>query len=151
MDGSDSDNDQLSGPISQSSSVSQDIEWLGTVRGRIGLATGNWLLYATGGLAYAKVDYDYSYSLRPDIDYIANDSESSVETGWTLGGGAEVALGKWSLKGEYLYYDLGDQDLSAEGVLNGVRTSALGRPIHFEPEFETQGHIARIGLNYHFD
>ena len=31
------------------SSVSQNMDWFGTVRGRLGYATGPWLLYGTGG------------------------------------------------------------------------------------------------------
>ena len=125
--------------------VSQDLDWFGTVRGRVGLTTGNWLLYATGGLAYAKVDYKYSWSI-PNLPGFASDSSSSWQTGWTIGGGAELGLGQWSLKGEYLFYDLGSEDLSAQAIAGGTP-----QPTFFEPDFETRGHIARVGLNYHFD
>jgi outer membrane immunogenic protein len=39
------------------SSVSQDMDLFGTVRGRLGYAWGNSLLYGTGGLAYGRVNY----------------------------------------------------------------------------------------------
>lgn len=146
IDGSDSASTNATAVFfAENSRVSQDLEWLGTVRGRIGYATGNWLLFATGGLAYGEVDARYSLSV-PASGFSFKDSDSSVETGWTVGGGAEMAFGQWSLKGEYLFYDLGDQDLSKQLVFNGVTL-----PGKFESDYETQGHIARIGLNYHFD
>ena len=122
--------------------VAQDLEWLGTVRGRLGYATGDWLLFATGGLAFGKVDYSYESSF-PQGNAFARVSESKTEVGWTLGAGAEFAFGLWSLKGEYLYYDLGKEDLRTQFfIFGGVPT-----PAFFEPEFETRGHIARVGLN----
>jgi opacity protein-like surface antigen len=42
------------------SSVSQDMSWIGTTRGRLGWAWGNVLLYATGGVAYANTSYAYA-------------------------------------------------------------------------------------------
>ena len=129
----------------QFSKLAQDLEWLGTVRGRLGWAIGNGLLYATGGLAYGRVDYRYSYSL-PGAAYAAKDSGSATQLGWTAGGGAEIAFGQWSLKTEYLYYDLGEEDLAAELIVGGIATRIV-----FEPEFETQGHLARVGLSFHFN
>lgn len=148
IDGSDTTNDPLTNfpPLRGRGRVSQDLEWLGTVRGRLGYAISNWLLFGTGGLAYGKVDRDFSFSIdiAPPITW--NDSDSSTETGWTVGGGAEVAFGQWSVKGEYLYYDLGDGDTSAQEAQFGLKFDNF-----LESDFETKGHIARIGLNYHFN
>src|SRR5947199_94340 len=35
------------------SDVTNQLDYVGTARGRIGYANGHWLVYATGGLAYA--------------------------------------------------------------------------------------------------
>lgn len=128
-----------------SSNVSQELDWLGTVRGRVGWASENWLLYATGGLAYGRVENRYHLDAGGDT---ADDSHSDTQAGWTIGGGAEIALGQWSLKGEYLFFDLGSESLNAEGIDNPGATPAR---LYFPADFDTQGHIARIGLNYHFD
>jgi outer membrane immunogenic protein len=34
------------------------INWLASVRGRLGYASNNWLLYATGGVAFADMDFN---------------------------------------------------------------------------------------------
>ena len=52
---------------------------------------------------------------------------------------------RWSLKGEYLFYDLGDEHLTAPIFAEGV---AVG--VDVPSSFKTQGNVARVGLNYHF-
>jgi outer membrane immunogenic protein len=64
--------------------------YYGTVRGRLGLATGNWLLYGTGGYAYAGTSC---------AGYFAD--------GWAAGLGTEVKVaGPWSVKVEWLHTEL---------------------------------------------
>jgi outer membrane immunogenic protein len=58
-------------------------------------------------------------------------------TGWTVGTGAEFALTQnWSAKGEWTYFDLGDQ-----------RYNSLLDP----SVIDTHGAAVRIGVNYHFN
>lgn len=133
-------------------SVSQDLEYLATVRGRLGYAVhSNMLLYATGGFAFGDVDYSYALEFSPSGDY-AKASDSKTQTGWTIGGGGEYSFGHWSLKAEYLYYDLGEETLSAQAVEETPAITPSGGPVNifFNPEYETQGHIARLGLNFRF-
>ena len=130
--------------------VSQDLNWLGTVRGRLGYALhNNLLLYATGGVAFGDVDYRYSLEFSPSGDY-ARASESETQTGWTVGGGGEYSFGHWSLKAEYLYHDLGEDTLCAQAVEEVRSISPKGGPIDifFKPDYETKGHIVRVGLNF---
>jgi outer membrane immunogenic protein len=76
------------------------LDWFGTVRGRVGPAFNNVLFYATGGLAYGDL---HASAGTPTV--IASDS---IKTGWTVGVGAEYAFSRnWSVKAEYLYFDLG--------------------------------------------
>jgi outer membrane immunogenic protein len=70
--------------------------------------------------------------------------------GWTVGGGAEWMFAPhWSLKGEYLYYDLGS-------VIYGSTITANTGPLPFWTAAFTstaanfRGSIARAGLNYKF-
>lgn len=61
--------------------------------------------------------------------------------GWTLGAGLEYALARnWSLKGEYLYYDLGH--LSTAGSSPLLPSAQLYGDVAFK------GSIARVGINY---
>lgn len=126
--------------------VTQELEWLGTLRLRAEFVTGDWLLYATGGLAYGEVEYGYK-AIYPVGGAFAELSERRVEFGWTIGAGAEVSFGDWSIKGEYLDDDLGDAEFSTEFFSPIV----VPRPAFFEPEFDNQGHIARIGINFRID
>jgi outer membrane immunogenic protein len=103
-----------------------DNNWLGTVRGRLGWAAGQFMPYVTGGLAFGDIDVRRTGFGRND----------STEFGWTLGAGVEAALwGPVSAKIEYLYVDLGDGP-SVPGPGGG------------SADFQTS--IIRAGLNYRF-
>ena len=102
--------------------------FLGTARGRLGYAFSNaWMLYATGGLAYGNTFNDNSYMFN---------SSNSMRIGYAVGGGVEYAVNRnWSIKGEYLFTDLGSSNLSYYGVA---------------PQ-RTQTHLVRLGVNYRFN
>jgi outer membrane immunogenic protein len=75
--------------------------WLGTARGRVGYAFGNFLPYVTGGLAVGDVQ-----ATAPGFS-----GQSNTQVGWAAGGGVEYALTRnWSAKVEYLHVDLGRFD-----------------------------------------
>jgi outer membrane immunogenic protein len=120
-----------------------DMNWFGTVRGRLGFAANNLLIYVTGGLAYADIDYTTT-AFFPATGNLFVGTASSTEAGWTFGGGFEWGLApNWSVKAEYLYYDLGD-------------TTVVGSATTAPPAFTTvstidnSGHIIRVGVNYRF-
>ena len=118
-----------------------DLNWLGTVRIRAGYAFDRALIYATGGFAYGEVDVRHDEQF-PVTRYQGDENE--IEIGWTIGGGLEYALtDSWSIKGEYLYYDLGNT--------KSVADPAPPNP-PFQQEFTTDntGHIVRLGVNLHF-
>jgi outer membrane immunogenic protein len=129
------------------STVSQEMDWFGTARARLGVVTGQWLIYGTGGLAYGQVKYNY---LQTNVPFggplTMAGSASKVELGWTAGGGVEYGVGRWSGKVEYLYYDLGDHSF---GVPNPLAPPALG--VQVVPNFRNTGSIVRAGLNYRFN
>jgi outer membrane immunogenic protein len=104
--------------------------WLGTARGRVGVAMDRWMPFLSGGAAFGDI--------KASTPGFAGDSESRV--GWTLGGGAEFALaGNWTAKGEYLYVDLGDMNCSA------LNCGGVGRT-----KVDFTAHVVRGGLNYRF-
>ena len=79
--------------------VDQNIQWFGTLRGRIGYAFGPWMIFATGGAAWQN--YELSVSV---LGTTASDDTTNL--GWTVGGGAEWMFApQWSAKIEYLYMD----------------------------------------------
>jgi outer membrane immunogenic protein len=133
-------------------SATQKIDFFGTVRGRVGLtATDRLLVYATGGLAYANVEDTGNVSEffnSPVLGRQFRGSASDIRYGWTVGGGLEWAFAKnWSVKGEYLYYDLG----SRPTLVGPQSNPANGVDFASYAGFHTRGSIARAGLNYKFD
>jgi len=121
-----------------SASYSQKVPWFGTVRGRLGIATSGWLIYATAGYAYARLETDATATAGP---VTASVSAHDTRNGWTAGGGIEVALVPgWSAKLEYLYLDYGKA--STTWVLPGL--PALTDDAHFTMN------VVRAGVNYRF-
>jgi outer membrane immunogenic protein len=122
--------------------MSRDVNWLASIRGRIGYAWDRALLYFTGGFAWGDVDYAGNYAF-PGIQYPT--SFSNTETGYVLGGGLEYMFTpNWTIRGEYLYYNLGS-------------ASSIGLPIPANPPFavgynwnDTQVHVGRFAINYKF-
>ncbi len=122
-------------------------QWFGTARGRIGFAPFcRLMIYATGGLAYGNVDYSANTNFDNGTTYPV--SFSKTKAGWTVGGGLEYAIGHhWSIKAEYLYYDLGDEDRAQNKLSFGV---PQGPPFFVHYNFETTANIVRGGLNFKF-
>lgn len=80
------------------SDIREKLDYVGTARGRIGYASGLWLAYATGGLAWASGRF---------IDTLPSGSEDkhlNARLGWAAGAGIEYAFAPhWSARLEYLY------------------------------------------------
>lgn len=95
------------------------INALATLRGRLGFAVGDLLLYGTAGLAVANLDtYD----------------EAQTIGGWVAGVGAEyMVTDTVSLKAEYLYTNFGTVDVKGYGDTFDIDGSAvrLGVNFHF--------------------
>lgn len=127
---------------------STEMEYFGTVRGRLGYAWDRTLVYATGGLAYGEITNAATFTgVAPGFATQFVGRRSSTETGYTIGGGIEQAFANnWSVKAEYLYYDLGDKNVA---VLNVGGPAAAGGP-GYNSRFDNTGHIVRMGLNYKF-
>lgn len=117
-----------------------------TMRGRVGVSLGDcWLIYATGGgiglnTTNRFIDDCKTGNCGGGI-LIATDND--FNWGWTVGGGVEKKFGpRWSVKAEYLYFNVDDEHF--DGVTHGVA------PTTYNFDAETAGHIVRAGLNFHF-
>ena len=79
------------------------------MRGRVGTAFDRLLIYTTGGVAVAQRNFTNGYVFQsPDGQDFSIGSASQTATGLAIGGGLEYALTRnWTLKGEYLYANLG--------------------------------------------
>ncbi len=89
----------------------EDVDWFGTGRVRLGYAMDQILPFVSGGLAIGNIS--------GSADIGACDPRGTeckfddVKLGWTLGAGLETALGEnWTAKAEYLYVNLGRSDFT---------------------------------------
>ena len=80
------------------SAVTEQWDYVGTARGRVGYATGPWLAYATGGLAWAGERFLNSPAIGSE------EKTLNTRLGWAAGGGVEYAFAPhWTARLEYLY------------------------------------------------
>ncbi|MGB9114895.1 carbohydrate porin [Bradyrhizobium sp.] len=113
------------------------LDYVGTLRGRVGYAFGSWMPYATGGFAWSHTHVNVNEDPQNTNSIIS--SVGHYQTGWTAGLGLEFAVsGNWSAKLEYEHVDLSRQtyDLSAFGLPG----------INVDPRID----IFKLGLNYRF-
>jgi outer membrane immunogenic protein len=133
---------------------SNRLDWLGTARARLGwMATSETLLFGTGGLAYGGAHasttiFDTVPGACPGLNaFCSTGSSSQTLIGWTLGAGVESRMTpNWSVKVEYLYFDLGhmtDSALTTLPQLAGMGTVTAASNF--------RGSIVRAGINYHFN
>jgi outer membrane immunogenic protein len=136
------------GPIG--TTLTQRIDWFGTLRGRVGWTDGPILYYATGGLAYGHIRTDERVDTIPLTTSVTTAASfGQTKVGWTAGAGAEAHLyGNWTAKAEYLYVDLGT-------VRGNVIAPELVIPPNINVLSENRGfssgihdHIFRLGVNY---
>jgi outer membrane immunogenic protein len=130
--------------------VHQNTDAISTVRPRFGFAFGHFLLYGTGGLAIAHIGYTANTDFHPvgTETYPANFSKT--QKGWAAGGGAEVGIGGgFSLKGEYLRYDVGSQQSFTANPVPPFPPSAP--PFQIAYTWHTSSaRLFRFGANYRF-
>lgn len=118
----------------------QEIDVLGTVRGRLGYTWNNAMLYATGGYAWAVTDIART-QLTGLTGLATPGTLERIErtmSGYTVGAGLEYGFApNWSAKAEYGFVDF-DRD--------GVDFPLSARTTTFDTEI----HTVKVGLNYRF-
>jgi outer membrane immunogenic protein len=122
--------------------LEQRVDWFGTARGRVGLASGPVLSYVTAGFAYGHVSTTGSFVgfAPPPVPFTLEGNRS----GYVVGGGTEASLGgNWTAKIEYLYLNLGQSNLL---VPTGQAANIFGTPVAVSTD--VRDHIYRAGLNY---
>ncbi|GJD50927.1 hypothetical protein OPKNFCMD_3676 [Methylobacterium crusticola] len=160
-------------PVLDPSAYRQELEWLGTVVGRVGYAFDRVFVYGMGGFAYGSVQYDANFytqgtSSRPlALAYAGRYND--IETGFAYGGGIEYAiptdsfLARFNLlslvgiqtqavtiKAEYLHYDLGRRNVLVNNT--GLVLAAPPNPRgSYTSRFQTEGNLVRAGFSYKFN
>lgn len=128
---------------------SQAIELFGTARGRLGFAVDHWLLYATGGFAWARVEdtlFSTNFVSLNSVfprgfpgGFAASVAGTETMYGYAVGGGLDWAITQnlW-LRGEYLFIDLISNGLTLAIPGGSFSSGAFGIQIY------------RVGLNFRF-
>src|SRR5262249_6096236 len=126
--------DYLSSRATSLGAANEQLQFLATLRGRLGWAFDGWTPFVTGGLAWGSTRISRT------------DSGTGVEAappgvahlGFTVGAGVDVALDRrWSARAEYLFTSLG---------LTGHQFQSA--PARYDSQYDL--HEFRLGLNYHF-
>ncbi|WMT76046.1 outer membrane beta-barrel protein [Bradyrhizobium sp. Ash2021] len=127
-------------------SMRHELNWFATARGRVGLANEGYLIYATGGAAWAGV----RETAMGQIDEARGEvAVNNVLTGWALGGGIEARLwGNWSAKVEYLHLDFNGTTTTSHIV--GGPVAGVSFDVMSLAKTRVTDDIARVGLNYGF-
>ncbi|MBR1092653.1 carbohydrate porin [Bradyrhizobium manausense] len=106
----------------------------GTLRGRLGYAFGNWLVYGTGGLAWAYDKLERTQLAGGNVALGMTETALLSRWGWAAGAGVEVPIWpNWTAKLEFLETSFGNRqknfplagqtyssDLSMQSVRLGV-------------------------------
>lgn len=112
--------------------LSSDLKYLGTVRGRLGVAMDDFLVYGHGGLAYGKTEQSLSVTGVGSLT-----SKNDTKLGYTVGAGAEYAISKnISFVTEYAYTDLGKDEIYNDGTMSITEDVNL--------------HTLKAGINFRF-
>ncbi|MEQ8599494.1 MAG: porin family protein [Devosia sp.] len=106
------------------------VNFQGSLRARLGMATDSFHVYGTAGLAVAHAGG--STTSPANVEF----HDSSVRFGWTVGAGAEIAFNEsWFGRAEYRYTDLGSRDMTFDVAYPGVTATS---------------HALRAGIGYRF-
>jgi outer membrane immunogenic protein len=113
-----------------------DVDWLGSVRGRAGVAFNQILFYAAGGWAFADVTNDRQFLLAPGITSGVRDTRD----GWVVAAGVEWAFaGNWIGRVQYDHYDFGTKTYLVPALSN-VSDTRVSLTVD----------TVRVGLSYKF-
>ncbi len=130
-------------------STHYEFDWMATLRGRVGYAFDNLLIYASGGLSmlnerqmrdqYRSDSADRWSPYGNQTNPFFVESAQSNRTGWSLGAGAEWAItNNWSLSADYSFSRYAAKDFRFNNARAGVSrdyTSTTATIIGYE-EYE---------------
>jgi len=132
----------------------------GTVRGRLGYAGDNLLLYGTGGWAWGEATTSSALNCAitpaagacPGASLALTGGSASASTtatnGWAAGAGLEYAFARnWAIRAEYLHveFDGVGQTFASSGTVAGAPFT-----LTTNSSATTKIDMARFGLNYIF-
>ncbi|MDC7789430.1 TonB-dependent receptor [Rhodoplanes sp. TEM] len=141
-----------------------EIDWLSTVRARLGYAVNDRLMaYATGGAAFMRhteerTQYAVTSTSATQTAAAFTESAAATRVGWVLGAGLDYKVGgHWSVNAEVLLAHFGETEMTFPNARAGVMTTNnWGYPVTYS---QTDGRrllsevdiaTAKLGVNYRF-
>ena len=129
--------------------VKAQMDWLATLRGRLGVASGNGMAYVTGGRGrWPYLDHCGEIQMvrhRAATDGDDDVAWDGVQPGLVAGAGVEARLSEHlSLKGEYLYLRMADKNVVYDNTADGNGSDQ-------DIDFGHNAHLFRVGLNAHLN
>jgi outer membrane immunogenic protein len=119
-------------------------DWLASFRGRMGVALDDTLIYLTGGLALGHIADNEQY-IFGSFDQHSYGQFNGIRVGWVAGLGLEHKINaNWSVKGEFLYYDLG----AKTGELTCDASCSSPGYYHYASQFTNEIMQAKLGFDY---
>jgi outer membrane immunogenic protein len=136
--------------------IRSEIDGIASIRGRLGFATPQWLIYGTAGWAWADAsvsvaDTNPMVAEFPDVPFTHGSfTASEYLNGYVYGGGVEYMITRQlSLRVEALHYDLGSLSYAFNAEEAGVEETNNIEEAEGEQDFElTQ---VRAALSFHFN
>jgi outer membrane immunogenic protein len=126
--------------------LNETTEWLDSARGRFGYAWDRFMVYGTGGAAWAKFESSINESCVVAgcgsllVSQYTTVNFSDIKSGWVAGGGIEAMLDTdWIARAEYLHYDFGSV---ASTLATDQQSTTWSRSFKYE--------TVRVGLSYKF-
>ncbi len=121
--------------------ASADINWIASLRGRLGITSAQTLFYATAGIAWVNADY-----AAVDGDFFNTSRSGSTsldQTGYVVGGGLEHALTDHLLvRFEAMHYQFGRR-VDTRGITLDSDPGDYARIKNIS--------LARVGISYKFN
>ncbi len=121
--------------------------WSAGATARIGIKAGAFRIYAKGGLALSRKQYELTGYFAPDVVFARS---ASTRTGWIIGGGVERWISnRFSAFADYSYADFGRK---LEKIYCTATYPACGSldPALVPVALKESSHRIAVGLNYHF-
>jgi outer membrane immunogenic protein len=127
--------------------ANERLDWLASVRGRVGWAFDNVLFYGTGGVAWTRIKASTSVSNPGAGANFATPEFSTTKTGAVAGGGIEYRVTPHvSVVGEVLWYGFGSNSVN---VVCSDPPFCVGTA--YTTEFSHQDVVAgTLGVNWRF-
>jgi outer membrane immunogenic protein len=117
--------------------ATSNLDWMATIRGRLGLTFSQVLVYGTGGVAFARFSDAWGLASLGAHEF----SNAATRTAGTVGGGVEYMFARnWTAKIEALYANFGSTDVT---VLNPG-----GQAGPYTSRFQHKVSTVRGGLNW---